>query len=226
MNAYINGDLQVNLFISQVRTLSDLALSKLTRPNPHSRNEYDCRLCSKTKFSKFYLLRHLELHKKKLVLGRKRGCARLFNCDICNRKFATDANLRIHVEQIHILENKDRVTRKDGYKCTKCDRSFSNIFNLERHLSLHQFHSLRGEKAMTLRKFQCTLCSKSYGTDQKLQTHIDRCHSEPMKQELFELIGEVENDSSQNTENTQETSDEGTSTTGNTQENAEDESKF
>ena len=66
------------------------------------------------------------------------------------------SNLKKHILTIH--------ASLEDYKCELCDKSFSQVDNLKRHI--HKVHE----------DYKCDLCSNSFSSRQTLKRHINRVH--------------------------------------------------
>ena len=69
-------------------------------------------------------------------------------CKICNKQFAQYSNLVRHIQNIHPNNGKKRKTHetiaqgqnkvlKSEHQCHNCNNSYSNKFNQNRHLKIH-----------------------------------------------------------------------------------------
>lgn len=80
-----------------------------------------------------------------------------FPCDICNKDFASKANLRVHLR---------RHSGHKPYKCEWCSKSFNQKSTLRTHIRIHT-----GE-----RPYQCKFCEKSFA-DYSTYTKHNRTHT-------------------------------------------------
>jgi hypothetical protein len=81
-----------------------------------------------------------------------------FNCEQCNKSFASKGNLNHHTRTIH--------DNTMSFYCDKCEKVFNQNGNLKLHLkTVHE----------NIRTFNCGQCSKSFGMKQQLEQHL-RCH--------------------------------------------------
>lgn len=80
-----------------------------------------------------------------------------FECDICNKQFSSQSNLRGHWS-IHKEERP--------YLCSICGQAFKANSNLQKHIMRHL-----GDK-----RFSCTTCGKQFVTSTDLRRHY-RVHS-------------------------------------------------
>jgi KRAB domain-containing zinc finger protein len=88
-------------------------------------------------------------------LSRHRG-SKLFNCDICTKKFSSQRNLRLH--------ELDHADEPLPYKCfvPNCGRSFKTV-------EAFQYHTRSAHTKVS--PFVCKQCGRSMSTKQKLQKH-------------------------------------------------------
>ena len=80
---------------------------------------------------------------------------RNFQCDICQKKYASKDVLRKH-KKIHGL---DKI-----FRCTKCEKGFDSEVNLETHEKTHEGY----------RPFSCLYCANSFSREHSLTTHMRR----------------------------------------------------
>ena len=107
-----------------------------------------CGECNCT-FNTFSALqKHMLLHKKKKP--------EMPQCHLCQRVFLTDKNLNIHLD-----------TCEAPHKCRLCEKSFSSKSSLEQHFN-----------KCSKSKFACLFCEYRCITDAQLQDHIQRNHSD------------------------------------------------
>lgn len=80
-------------------------------------------------------------------------------CDICNKKFNRQSNLRDHM-MTHSFEK--------SYSCSTCLKKFSNSSNLRKHQQLHE----------NIKKFKCLdgTCDKKFSQKIHLEKHMMRIH--------------------------------------------------
>ena len=112
---------------------------------------------------------------------------RPYRCTECAAGFSTKWNLTEHIEQIHPQAERERI--QCPFKCNYCGESFSRDATLRKHEKRRHSKELDrvskealDQKAnghhtmMKDKRFQCTLCSKSYGVRGSLNAHIRRVH--------------------------------------------------
>ena len=185
INQLAQGDTSVvSLFREEVKPLADICLSKLAKPTSRSNKEFACKLCMKSRLSHFDLLRHMQIHLRQAKEGyTKKHGKRKFICPHCFRRFGTEKNRDIHINVHHL-------SMKLSLRCTECNRDFKTMFNLERHMALHEFHNKKGSSTSMLRKFKCIMpgCNSSYSTEEKLNEHLQEPHEVKEESKLTEQI--------------------------------------
>ncbi|XP_037538156.1 zinc finger protein 239 [Nematolebias whitei] len=196
------------------------------RRTPHMCNHkvkpYSCNICGKRFVSKVALNHHNEIHNENYEFSCKfchvsfKAKADKFTheqihiaernsykCPDCSRTFATNKELRIHLEEhkmqmqvkCHLCEMefvslsslRRHMTVHTGVKrftCFVCQRTFNQKGNLKTHMRLHT-----GEKP-----YKCQLCDKCFTQNVSLKLHIQRCHTFSSGPEL-ERSNEQEHDS-------------------------------
>lgn len=117
----------------------------------------------------------------------------LFVCNICQRPFSTNGNLKNHIVSIHnkilpykcpydnctkAYSNRSRLevhirthTGARPFICTVCNKSFNEKGNLKTHMNFHT----------NSRPFKCDQCSKTYKTKGHLKDHIEIYHMNKRK---------------------------------------------
>ncbi|XP_057664934.1 zinc finger protein OZF-like [Diorhabda carinulata] len=125
---------------------------------------FDCTTCLVSFSNKNQLLKHVKvceeipesgnknlgLNNKKLKKCNGKKC---HICNICERQFASNTNLRKHL-RYHIGEIK--------YVCSYCEKGFVQGHALRTHLRKHT-----GEKP-----YQCEICSKSFSSKSNRDNHV------------------------------------------------------
>ena len=77
-------------------------------------------------------------------------------CHICERKFSSSANLKIHIR------------RHEGvkpYVCCECLKSFCTAFEMKSHVIMHS----------DIKHFCCGLCGKYFKHKSSVKLHFKRC---------------------------------------------------
>ena len=113
---------------------------------------------------------------------------KLHDCKKCQRKFLNLQALMIHMKYFHNKKKQAKLTsnisRKRSsdktvnetraqskystpLKCELCNKLFSRIFTLNRHIAVVH------EKQ---KKYQCHICNKCFGRQVHVQLHIDSVH--------------------------------------------------
>lgn len=89
-------------------------------------------------------------------------------CDQCGKWFASDYNLKIHVQTYH--EGKYQPSKNGKrYACQLCEKTYSTKSNLDEHvLSVHEKNT----------PYECDLCPRKFGLQSKLRSHKSNVHTE------------------------------------------------
>lgn len=96
-------------------------------------------------FEDEYVLSHEQAHKP-------------HECQLCHKKFRSKITLEVHLQRTHTEEKK--------FKCSACDRTFSQKSDLKRHERVHT-----GE-----RPFRCEICSNMFKQKCHLEVHLKSVH--------------------------------------------------
>ena len=124
----------------------------LNMQGPKNLESHQCDKCPKSFGSKNSLKNHInQVH------------IRDFNCNFCDETFPTNYQRNRHKESIHQESEKQ--------KCNKCGKEFKSLFYLKNHLT----------KVHIERKFQCSICCKTFGFHSRLLIHFDSVHENSRK---------------------------------------------
>lgn len=144
---------------------------------------FQCEICSKMFNKKFNYHRHIRVHFLNEIMNHQHDPligqstseslmnfnnikAEIYECNKCQRKFASNKQLEIHQTKWHLTE----------YTCTYCEKNnlflkFNEKFEYIKHLNLN--HSIRF-------KFECNYCHKTFRYIsqyyQHRQTHTHRAN--------------------------------------------------
>ena len=112
--------------------------------------------------------------------GRKPGTKKVsaLGCHLCRRKFKSNADLRIHVQTVHINQNRNNgdsdnrgtatTQQKEIHKCRECGEEFPFEKPLKAHMeSVHNYSPS-----------QCAKCGKLFGSKEKVRKHKIWCSRE------------------------------------------------
>lgn len=141
-----------------------------------------CELCSKTFVSQKHHDTHMQRHAMKLnILSRKKQTCSFcekeclddnqlsvhvnkvhlqikpYGCDMCDRQFYTETNLRQH-KKVHSILSKE--TCEFCMKTLKCRRDF--VVHLRKHIGV--------------RPFKCMLCSQEFYSEIEMKSHMKKWH--------------------------------------------------
>ncbi|KAJ1668501.1 hypothetical protein IW140_000333 [Coemansia sp. RSA 1813] len=86
-----------------------------------------------------------------------------FHCDICNRGFSRQYNMRTH----RLTHNPNSVIARP-YNCEACSRTFTRKHDLVRHQVLHDASDA----------FKCSVCSRAFARLDVLDRHIRALHKD------------------------------------------------
>jgi len=158
----------------------------VTQNNPENqkiKGPHTCEKCGKSFKLSRILKEHMGLH----------GAPR-FACEVvgCKRKFHLKANLKAHVEVVHL--------KTKNISCEVCGKKFYNQTHLRAHMEHHNTDKHVCEHcsnyfscSKSLRdhiKFKhsnpenspkCEICNKVYSTPQNLKSHVARVHMQEKK---------------------------------------------
>lgn len=132
---------------------------------------FACRVCRKSFSYRQGLIQHMVIHSKE----------KLFKCSVCHRSF-----LRRHSLTKHMLIH----TGEKPFQCHVCHRSFALRRGLKNHMLVHvdarnkkrdkslaDGENLSNINQMEEKRFQCSVCDKSYRNKYHLFDHHMRTHS-------------------------------------------------
>ncbi|CAG9093495.1 unnamed protein product [Plutella xylostella] len=149
----------------------DLSSHKLLMHNREAL-KYACTICDHRVRSQLDLETHLRVHTKE----------RPYECNLCDGKYKTTAQLALHKRQVHdkekshlcqycskgffkkyhLQEHLRSHTKETPYECPECGKRYRNMQTLGRHQLTH-----RGVK-----QHHCTLCPMSFYVSGALTTHM------------------------------------------------------
>ena len=122
-----------------------------------------CPFCYKIFYDKSSCKRHVKnMHKEVNVdtETERNPQKKLFNCELCCRKFLYSWSLQLH------LKYHDKLP-KENFKCKICDKTFKYEHSLEMQVKKHE----EEEKG-----FQCDLCTSNFTKKKNLYKHRGRVH--------------------------------------------------
>ena len=114
----------------------------------HTGKRLQCDLCPDTFNKKISLELHMKLHGFKVTS---------YLCEICSKELSSKDTLRSHMKTVHNQSNEGKAK---VVQCKICSQQFSSRLELGQH------------KKSQHRKMNCTMCSKSFGDERKLNLHV------------------------------------------------------
>lgn len=113
------------------------------------RTEFACHLCNYIGKKECHLEYHIKRnHSQKLV------------CDICDKQFGYNWDLKRHREQVHA---------DASFFCHICSKAYKVKKSFDEHLKSH-------EDGYVKERFPCTVCEKSFSAKQVLENHMKFKH--------------------------------------------------
>lgn len=111
----------------------------------HLGTKFICEHCGNTYSQKSYLIAH-----KRAIHGIQKTARKQHQCDLCNKSFASEHNLRNHAS-LH----------SQSFLCAKCGKEFATNHALNLHSRIHT-----GE-----RPYPCKRCMKAFARSAALRVH-------------------------------------------------------
>lgn len=169
-------------------TACDKKFKYKTSLNLHMRKhkedrKYVCTICSRAFFTKAELEAHKSVHVSEKTFKCHCGKAfksqhllrvhlprhteeteKKFACDLCEKKFITNAELQIHGRSHSVAK---------PYACDKCKKSFKS----ENYLSFHK----RGHSD-NAKRYTCTICPKDFKQLSVFKNHMIKVHQKKKNQ--------------------------------------------
>ena len=90
-----------------------------------------------------------------------------FKCEMCDRSFFKEENLKKHIKIVHKLKGMT------NHKCDQCTKSFGNLSTLKTHIK--QIHGVKDGK------HKCDKCEFAFDKVRDLNKHMRTVHEESPK---------------------------------------------
>lgn len=129
---------------------------------------YKCKLCDKTFRKKYYVLKHQQAHRHRVVV-----------CELCDKKFSWIETFHSHMLMCHPTDKPKTLS------CRYCPSTFRYTQDLNVHEQLHE-------------AYDCKHCERTFASIQKLCSHHKEIHpdlvlekpSEPYEFITLNMVGE------------------------------------
>ena len=148
----------------------------------NGKNLYECHECDSRYQSKKDLINHLmKIHVEESPENEDEKllkCENLkvfteivqegkepFECDFCNRSFATEKAKIFHTKRIHNETHSGHIV-KPQFKSNICKSKFSQISHLDKHLTEHNEND----------SYECEICDTKYHSKEELIDHVMKVH--------------------------------------------------
>ena len=145
---------------------------------------HQCRICSKTFKTAYYLAVHEKIHNKK------------FKCQICHKLFPIKSNLDRHIKEYHDnpksfecgicgtkFSQKNILTfhqkthdknRQKAFRCHRCDYATDNTSHFKNH---QNFHDRQDKKYAAMKNpLKCQKCPTFHRNVKMLKQHLNQVH--------------------------------------------------
>ena len=105
-----------------------------------------------------------------------------FRCSICSKYYISRDSLRSHKRNRHGVSSKGDYKKIKEHKCDSCNKAFSIIEKLNKHVLVHKEHKcdLCGKKFSSIGNMKqhgcshkCDTCGKSFSQEEFLKKHIN-----------------------------------------------------
>ncbi|XP_064459626.1 zinc finger protein 43-like [Ornithodoros turicata] len=135
-------------------------------PPPSTKVLFKCFKCDHQTFDRAVAIQHLSFHtiekKADPASSAKPKTQESYACGKCGKAFSVKNSYMKHMRR--------HIAPRQLLECTYCSRRFNNRANLDVHVRTHTQDY----------PFKCDHCAKGYMTEQQLEKHRARCHSDPV----------------------------------------------
>ncbi|XP_063783231.1 zinc finger protein 800 isoform X2 [Pseudophryne corroboree] len=158
-------------------------------------NPFACRVCKKDFNCRRSIRRHIKkVHKKKLedikkfievhrnkLLSSAKGHTSVIHatsgtsCHICNKSFATKANTRRHIDEVHKGMRRDSITPETGVKSGK-NASPEIVTPKKKLKTLPRTQKPSAKSEINLTSCNCPFCKRRYTSYLLLEKHVQIVH--------------------------------------------------
>ncbi|KAM4037314.1 zinc finger protein 800 isoform 2-T2 [Anomaloglossus baeobatrachus] len=184
---------------SNVDTLNVSSLVVRSTKKTSIINPFICRICKKDFNCRRSIRRHIKkVHKKKLEdirklievqrntpLSSSKGLSSTFHstgksCHICQKSFATKANTRRHIDEVHKGMRRDYVTESTAKPCKSLN---PEIASPKKEIkAILRAKKSSGKSDFSLSTYGCSTCNRRYTSRYLLKKHILIVHKTPQSE--------------------------------------------
>ncbi|KAM3925328.1 zinc finger protein 800 isoform 1-T1 [Leptodactylus fuscus] len=164
-------------------------------------NAFLCRVCNKDFNCRRSIRRHIKkVHKKKLEdikkfievqrnipMSSSKGLVSIIHstgksCHICQKSFATKANTRRHIDEVHKGMRRDYMTTESSAKSSKSMNSEVAI-SKKGAKTISRTKKSSAKSDFSLASFSCSICNRQYSSKYLLKKHMQIVHHKPTQYE-------------------------------------------
>ncbi|XP_066447960.1 zinc finger protein 800 isoform X1 [Eleutherodactylus coqui] len=189
-----NTTIEANSSFSNVDDLNVSSIVAKSVKKASNSNPFLCRVCKKDFNCRRSIRRHIKkVHKKKLEdikkfievqrntpLSSSKGLARIVHstgksCHICQKSFATKANTRRHIDEVHRGMRRDYLTTESSTKPVKImNPEIATPKKEAKTISRTKKSSAKSD--FSIASFICSVCNRRYTSKYLLKKHMQIVH--------------------------------------------------